>query len=106
MNLFSFRIAGNTEAPCYHAIIAKGFTVTMQCNITTSTGDDCLWTIEAIKNDHVFSATTMQELLGLIAMWEIRGDDWTVSDDECNYYFDEIRDKAPIYDFDGTEIVE
>ena len=39
---------------------------------------DIAW--DAEKDNRLFSATNPMELLGLIAMWEIRGDTWRPKD--------------------------
>ncbi|MGY3778171.1 hypothetical protein [Isobaculum melis] len=101
----TIRIAGNTECPCYWAIIKKGFEVTISSQLTNVEGSDCRWTYEAQKDDWLFSATTIQALLGLITMWEIRSDDWRASENEKNTYI-EYRGQTPFYDIEGNEIFD
>lgn len=96
----TIRIAGNTEAPCYFAIRSMGYDFAVFCHETTK--DEYIWTYEATKEGRLFSATTIQELLGLIAMWEQRGDDWRADPDEGDEYLS-LRDSAPVYDLDGDE---
>jgi hypothetical protein len=85
------RIAGNTEIPCFSAIKDKGYEVTL----TYYEGDDYPdW--EAVKDNRLFSATNPIELLGLIAMWEVRGDDWCANSNDHKEY-NELCDNAPVY---------
>ena len=65
------RIAGNTEVPCFAAIKTKGYKVTCTEYVDSEYFD---WNAE--KDNRLFSATSPIELLGLIAMWEVRGDNW------------------------------
>ncbi|MFH6992923.1 hypothetical protein [Flavobacterium sp. FlaQc-48] len=101
---FKIRIAGNTEAPCYWALIEKGYEVEIvDCILTNREGSDCMYLIEAKKGHHSFSATTIYELFALISMWEVRGDDWRASEEESSLYFD-LKDDAPFFDMDGNQI--
>ncbi|QHM70986.1 hypothetical protein [Mixta intestinalis] len=105
MKEFVLRIAGNTEAPCYFTIKSKGYSVGMWSKLTNANGDDCRWTVEARKGNYIFSASNMQQLLGLISMWEVRGDNWRLSEDEKDAYI-AIKEKSPLYDIDGYEVIE
>ena len=78
----SIRIAGNTSIRCLQAIVAKGYTVTHYF-LGTRPGDWDRPQWDAEKDDRRFSATGVEELLGLIAMWEIRGDDWRLKSGEA-----------------------
>ena len=91
------RIAGNTQIPCYCAIKAKGYEVT----VYSYTDDEYMfWNAE--KDNRLFSATNPIELLGLISMWEMRGDKWSLKDknnpNEIKDY-NELRDNAPVYQY-------
>ncbi len=68
----SIRIAGNTITPCLQVIVGKGYSVAHYLGETPD--DPAFW--DANKDGRYFSATGAEELLGLIAMWEQRGDDW------------------------------
>jgi len=72
----SIRIAGNTMAPCAAVIEAKGYAISHYY----SEAEVPFW--DAEKEGRRFSADSAEALLGLIAMWEQRGDDWYVNDDE------------------------
>lgn len=55
---------------------------------THALSDDCLdcvydWYAEKWT---IFSATSPEELLGLVAMWEVRGNDWRANLNEINTY--------------------
>lgn len=98
----SIRIAGNTMIPCLQAIVAKGYTV-RHYFLGNKRGewDRPQW--DAEKDGRYFSATGLEELLGLIAMWEVRGDDWRVKPGEAELH-DRLVEAAPMYDADGHEI--
>jgi hypothetical protein len=68
-------VAGNTEVPAYLALIAKGYQVSM-------TSD--LWLVQ--KDQNFFSASGPLELLGLVAMAEIRGVSWRATDQEIEAF--------------------
>jgi hypothetical protein len=98
------RIAGNTTIPCLQAIVAKGYAVTHYfLGSKPDDFDSPQW--DAEKDGRQFSATTLQELLGLIAMWEVRGDDWMLKLGEQQQYH-QLVDNAPVYDLDGNIIGE
>jgi len=86
------RIAGNTEIPCFSAIKAKGYNVALTHYKDSEYSD---WSAE--KDNRLFSATNPVELLGLIAMWEMRGDDWRAKgrNHPDHAAYDEICSDAP-----------
>lgn len=110
MNYY-LRIAGNTEAPCYYALLEKGYEVKiLSCHISNNEGTDCRYEFEARKkgHDYIISATSIYKLLALVVMGEIRGfaySDWKLSREEIDSYFD-MKDRVPTYDFDGNLIEE
>ena len=93
------RIAGNTWVPCFSAIKAKGYKVSLEYYRDSEYNNWC-----AEKDNRLFSATSPAELLGLIAMWEVRGDIWRTKDCEFgeneHKEFDELCDNAPHYYYD------
>ena len=95
------RIAGNTATPCYSAILKKGYEVTI--SVDQSSDDSYIFQYDATKEDLFFSATSPEELLGLIHMWEIRGDNWRGTKEEIKLFRTQ-EDNAPIYDIDGNLI--
>ena len=105
------RIAGNTEAPCYYALLEKGYQIKLvSCVLLNPEGTDCRYEFEATKEglDYIVSATTMYELLALVVMGELRGfahADWNPSFEEKAYYFD-LKDEAPLYDYQGNLVLE
>ncbi len=73
--------AGNTELPSLFCILKKGYSLSTEC-----TGTDN-YLLRASKTDHpTFEAFSYVSLLGLISMWEIRGDNWLTwsSEDKRN----------------------
>ena len=57
---------------------------------------------EAKKDGRMFSATSEEELLGLVAIWEMRGEDWIDGSDEEWAKYHKLMDEAPIYDLEGN----
>jgi hypothetical protein len=96
------RIAGNTSIPCLQAIAAKGYTVTHYF-LDSKPGDWEHPQWDAEKDGRSFSATGLEELLGLIAMWEVRGDNWRLKPGEAELY-DRLVEAAPMYDNEGNVI--
>lgn len=79
------RIAGNTLIPCLQAIKAKGYSIRhYYLGDGPNDWDHPQW--DAEKDNRSFSATSPAELLGLIAMWEVRGDDWHIKNGESALY--------------------
>ncbi|MBW4623314.1 MAG: hypothetical protein KME17_28640 [Cyanosarcina radialis HA8281-LM2] len=104
----SIRTAGNTEIPALLALNAKGYKLKLE--YTKIEDENDLWypylpTWQAEKDNYNFSATTPVELLGLVSMWETRGDDWKAGNKEPDLY-DELVSSAKIFDFDGNEVDE
>jgi hypothetical protein len=100
----SIRIAGNTEIPCLLAIEAKGFRVWLDYLKWANPIDPRNGYQPDYQAEHdgaYFSATSAEALLGLIAMWEFRGDDWRLKKGEGAIH-DRIHDAARTYDSDGN----
>ncbi len=74
--------AGNTEIPAYLALLAKGLDVS---KIPNSAGLDEEWI--ASDGQRQFIATGLVEVLGLVALVDLRGEDWRASDDEIDEFF-------------------
>lgn len=94
------RIAGNTSNPCLLALRAKGYEIAFWFQMRA---DGYQQNIDAKKEGHEFSATTAEELLGLVVMWEVRGNDWQTKPDEP-YVYDELYPSSVTYDRDGNVI--
>jgi hypothetical protein len=93
------RIAGNTWNPCLLALRAKGYKLTF--SFTKRREGDYSQDIDAEKDGREFSATTAAELLGLVAMWEVRGDEWKTKPAESDVY-DELYPSSITYDLEGN----
>ncbi|QBH97744.1 hypothetical protein EKN56_15840 [Limnobaculum zhutongyuii] len=102
MNM-KIRIAGNTASPCYFAIKAKGYQVEIFSYLESEKENEWSFDYNATKDDLFFSATSPEELLGLISMWETRGDNWRANEKEADEYWD-ITCNIPMYDRDGNLI--
>jgi len=99
----TIRIAGNTTAPALSVIKGKGYEIEFYVSTDTGYARDCVSCYNARKDGRLFSATTAVELLGLIAMWEVRGDNWRGTKDDFKLS-SEIDDSCVIYGPDGTII--
>jgi hypothetical protein len=93
------RIAGNIWNPCLLALRAKGCKLTFW--FTKGSEGDYSKDIDAEKDGREFSATTTAELLGLVAMWEVRGDEWKTQPGEPDVY-DELYPSSITYDLEGN----
>ena len=105
---FCIRIAGNTYPRSLMALHKKGYEVKnwCVCSIDENNDKDYTHTYEALKDGRLFSADTPVELLGLVALWETRGDSWRdVSKEEWDFY-ENYQDESKIYDVDGNDITE
>ena len=99
------RIAGNTEIPALLALRAKGYRVWLEYMKVEDPKNP--WhpytpDYQAEKDGAYFSATTPVELLGLVAMWETRGDDWKFKRGEPDI-LNELMESAKTFDGDGNE---
>jgi hypothetical protein len=100
------RIAGNTEMPALLALRAKGYRVWleyMKVDNPKNPWHPYMPDYQAEKAGAYFSATTPLELLGLVAMWETRGDDWKFRRGEPDI-LDELMESAKTFDSDGNEL--
>jgi len=100
------RIAGNTEIPALLALRAKGFRVWLEyskVNAPDNPWHPYMPDYQAEKGEAYFSATSAVELLGLVAMWESRGDDWRFKRGEPDI-LDELMLSAKSFDSDGNEL--
>ena len=102
----SICISENTKLPTLLAIKAKGFTITISYTEIDGKIDKTGAVYEADRGDCGFSANNPEQLLGLIAMWEVRGDDWRYydSDDFEMDIYDELIESALVYDPEGNII--
>jgi hypothetical protein len=81
--------AGNTPIPCLQALVAKGYTVSHYFLDLGGERPRPQWSAE--KDARLFTAERLEELLGLVAMWEVRGDDWRLLDGEDALYEQLVR---------------
>jgi hypothetical protein len=92
--------AGNTENPCLLALRAKGYEIVFEF---TKSADGYRSEVIATKDGRYFYASNAAELLGLVAMWEVRGDDWRTKPGEADVY-DECYPNSRTYDREGNLI--
>ena len=67
--------AGNTRLPCFAVIKSKGYQISITQFVShLDQGVNLCYQYDAVKNDRLFSGNSPEELLGIITMWEMRGD--------------------------------
>lgn len=69
--------AGNSDTAAFHALIKKGYSVWVVPKSDGNTG----WYV-AKKENQEFIGDNFLETIGLIAMFEARGEDWKPTDKE------------------------
>jgi len=74
--------AGNVEVPAYLSLMKKGFSVRWERN------DEGAETWYAEKDDLCFSGEGPIELLGVVAVYETRGNNWKASDEEITDFIE------------------
>ena len=72
--------AGNVEVPAYLVLVEKGYEVRWDGNER--------WT--ASKGDFVFGGEGPIEVLGIVCMYENRGEDWKASDQAIDAFLDKF----------------
>lgn len=70
--------AGNTEIPAYLSLLEKGYSVRWE----RQSEEKEFWF--AAKDDCEFVAEGPIELLGIVAMYETRGVNWSATDEEID----------------------
>ena len=71
--------AGNSDTACFGALIQKGYRVGIIKNSDGKTG-----LYKAERNGDVFIGHSPIEILGLIALFELRGEEWAPTDKEID----------------------
>ncbi|WP_155386168.1 hypothetical protein [Catellatospora paridis] len=94
------RVAGNTGGPALFALKAKGYTV--ELSYLRRDPGEYEAEYSAHKDGCWFYADTPEELLGLVAMWEERGDGWSASTGDERAWRDALEGAAPVYDHHGN----
>ena len=97
--LLSIRGAGNTMIPALLALEVKGYTLSIW--FTTDGDGTLIPQYDAEKDRRAFSATQPEELLGLVAMWEVRGDDWRLKKGKSALFY-RLVEEASVFDSDGN----
>lgn len=86
--------AGNTDNPALLAIHSKGYRLSLYSYDSLPEEEAHKYDIIAEKDGNKFIAENGPTLLGLIAMWEIRGNDWQTREDEYLILKNELKDVA------------
>lgn len=104
----SIRIAGNTAHKCLIAVHKKGYEVQYYCEERKAdNGEVSYLHCYGAKKDHrYFSATTPEELLGLIALWEVKGDDWREVSEEERKWYQDLEERSRIFDENGKDVTD
>lgn len=100
----TIRIAGNTGGPALFALRAKGYLV--ELSFLRDESGEYAAEYAAAKDGRLFSADTAEALLGLVAMWEARGDGWRVCTDEERSWRAALEGAARVHDRDGNLVDE
>jgi len=107
----------NTIIPCFQVIKSKGYSVSRKIWIKDrhSEFDDSIDEFTAEKDGVMFIGNTLEETLGLIAMWEYRGKDkdnwqannnWRANQSEYLEYKKCMDENSRIFDNDGNHVDE
>ena len=80
-NMIKITDCGNTEVPAYLALQQRGYAVTWS-------EDGGYWI--ATSDNCVFSADNPVSLLGIAALYEIRGQEWKASDEEIDGFIEQF----------------
>jgi hypothetical protein len=81
--------AANTAVPCLQVLVAKGYAVSHYFLSPGTEDKRPQWAAE--KDGRLFTAEELEQLLGLVAMWDVRGDDWRLKDGEYERYEELVR---------------
>lgn len=101
----SIAAAGNTGPKCLFVLRDKGYELShyhVESEINGKT--EYSETFDAKKDGRFFSAGSPEELLGLVAMWESRGDEWQKDSEEEWQFYEQFMDEARVYDTDEKDI--
>ena len=71
--------AANVDTPAYLTLLSKGYALKLQGS---------LWIAE--KGEDSFIGDNPIELLGLISLAEVRGENWRASDEEIQQFMDKF----------------
>jgi hypothetical protein len=81
--------AGNTLVPAYLALRAKGYVVRREGPISADSEES--WSAEDAHRRFIADDTVA--LLGLVALFETRGEGWQASDEEIDRFLAEFVDR-------------
>jgi len=100
----SIVVAGNTAPRCLFALAAKGYDLLIEYHQQADGG--YLPGYRAHKEERFFTADSPEALLGLVAMWEMRGDGWQESTYEEWQFLDKLEGAAVDIEEEGEEQAE
>lgn len=92
-------ITGNLDGVYFSILRKKGFAIEV---IRLKDPKSTSQTINARKEGLLFNADSFGELLGLIHMWEVRGDDWYPKKEDSASYKKVMYEDIVSYDEDGN----
>jgi hypothetical protein len=74
-NSLNLVAAGNTDYLAVITLLEKGYDLTEKSSSSE-------YGAEAFKDGRLFAGSSWLQVLGLVALWEVRGDNWQLRDDE------------------------
>jgi len=83
--------AGNAETAAFSALMAKGYQLSVRLKSDNKTG----WYV-ATLGDNEFIGESLIETLGLIALFEQRGEIWKPTDQEVDRYSEFVDKYFPL----------
>lgn len=103
-------ISSNTAIPCFQVIKSKGYSISSKIYFIEDIIEDATYEFIAEKDGNEFVGDNLEEVLGLITMWEHRGNNynnigWRASHDE-HLEYRKVLDNSKIFDKDGNEVDE
>jgi hypothetical protein len=102
-------LAGNTGNRCLVALLAKGYRVWLEYHKLDKPvlhWDEHKPWYRAERDGNQFIANAPEELLGLVAMHEVRGDDWRPMTEAEQAAVERIYDTALTYDRNGDVVAD
>ncbi|MEL6189958.1 MAG: hypothetical protein AAFU79_35485, partial [Myxococcota bacterium] len=98
-------IAGNTGPRALFVLVEKGYAVEKAYvrETNTETGQhDYHSSFTASRDGRLFSARSEEALLGLVALWEYRGDDWRATSKANWEFWEQLENAAKVFDPEGN----
>lgn len=101
-------VSSNTTVPCFQVIKSKGYTISANVYYCIDIVEDGTYEFIAEKDGNEFIGDNLEEVLGLITMWEYRGqnqEDWRANHSE-HLEYRKVLDDSVVFDKDGNQVDE